>query len=384
MKHRKSTISGKINILLIIWHPIGGIRTFLSYVYGRFNSEQYKLIILLPKTSELNATQEELAHTDAQFEVLPTKRSILSFMMRVDHILRTQQIDIVHSQGFTSGVLAALPARFRRIPHILTSHDVLRRDQFEGLQGQVKKLILSFLLSVPDMIQSVSNDAERNLLEFFPRLKKNVKKQCVIHNGVDPKRFLIEERANLKEKIGLPEEAFLIGFFGRFMPQKGFDILIDAVEILAGQEDISKFSVVAFGWGGFIREEQESIENKGLSKYFAFLPFESNVAEALRGMDVVAMPSRWEAYGLLAAEALIAGVPVIGTDCIGLQEVLHNTPGKIIPSENANALAHAILGEMCNPSKEKTTAFRKEAAERFDVHKQVKKLKDLIEIIVTG
>lgn len=369
----------KIHILLAIWHPVGGIRTFLRYVYGQFSPEHYKLTILLPETSELNATREDLAKNDTHFEVLPCKLSMFIFMARLDNILKLQQIDIVHSQGFTSGVLAALPARFRRIPHILTSHDVLRKDQFEGLQGQVKKIILSFLLSAPDMIQSVSNDAQRNLLEFFPRLKKNVKKQCVIHNGVDPERFLIEERTDLKGKIGLPEATFLIGFFGRFMPQKGFDILVDAVEILAGQDDISDFSVVAFGWGGFIREEQESIKNKGLTKYFTFLPFESNIAQALRGVSVIAMPSRWEAYGLLAAEALIAGVPIIGTDCIGLREVLHDTPGGIIPVNNADALAQTLINEMHSPSVKEIIEYRHKAAQRFNVQKQVEGLKKIID-----
>ncbi len=371
-------MKNKIHILLVIWHPIGGIRTFLRYVYGQFSSEQYQLTLLLPETSELDATKEDLAKTDARFEALASQPSALAFTTRIYQVLKEQQIDIVHSQGFTSGILAAIPAKIQRIPHVLTSHDVLRHDQFHGLAGQIKKFIISRMLTLPDMIHSVSNDAQGNLLEFFPRLKKNMHKQCVIHNGIDPTRFLIEERADLKGKIGLPQETFLIGFFGRFMPQKGFDILIDAVEILAAKDGSPDFSVVAFGWGGFIREEQEKIEQRGLSRYFTFLPFEANVAKALRGVDVVAMPSRWEACPLLPMEALVAGVPVIGTDCLGLGEVLQGTPGTIIPVDNAEALAHALAGEMRSPTLSKITAYRHTAAERFDVQRQVEGVKQLI------
>lgn len=368
----------KINILLVIWYPIGGIRTFLRYVYGQFSPEQYKLTILLPETSELDVTREDLVHADALFEVLPSKPSIFAFIARIDHVLKSQQIDIVHSQGFTSGVLAALPARLRRIPHVLTSHDVLRTDQFLGLKGNVKKLILSFLLSMPDMVHSVSNDAQGNLLDFFPCLKRNTQKQSVILNGIDTKRFLIEERADLKGKIGLRKETFLIGYFGRFMPQKGFDVLVDAVELLAKQNDVPEFSVVAFGWGGFIREEQEAIDRRGLAKYFSFLPFEPNVAQALRGVDVVVIPSRWEACPLLPMETLVAGVPVVGTDCLGLQEVLHETPGKIISPNNAENLSQALLDEMKEPSGGIFEAFRQQAARRFDVKVQHLGIEEMI------
>lgn len=370
------------HILLVIWHPVGGIRTFLRYVYGQFSPEQYQLTLLLPETSELAATREDLACTDAHFEVIPNKPSIYSFLIQINSLLQRRDIDIVHSQGFTSGVLAAIPARLRRIPHILTSHDVLREDQFIGLSGKIKKIILSYLLSIPDIIHSVSNDAQGNLLEFFPRLKGRPGKYCVIHNGIEPQRFLAEERADLKGSMGMAKEAFLIGFFGRFMPQKGFDILIDAVEKLVRKKDLPNFAVVAFGWSGFIREEQESIEQRGLSKYFFFLPFEPNVAKVLRGVDVVAMPSRWEACPLLPMEALVAGIPIIGTDCLGLQEVLKGTPGKIIPSDNAEDLAQALLAEMQSSSVKEIAEFRDEAAVRFDVDRQVEGVKKIISDLV--
>ncbi len=377
-------MNDKIHILLVIWHPVGGIRTFLRYVYGQFSPAQYRLVILLPETSELNATKEDLAHTDTQVEILPPNPSKFAFWARLLHILKKQRIDIVHSQGFTSGVLAAFPARLFKIPHLLTSHDVLRENQFRGLKGKIKKTILSFVLSMPDMIHSVSNDAQGNLLNFFPRLKKNLQKLCVIQNGVESKKFLIDGRTDLKKKNSLPKRHFLIGFFGRFMRQKGFDILINAVEILAQKSNYRDFSIAAFGWGGFIREEQAEITRRNLTEYFTFMPFEPNIAQVLRGVDVVVMPSRWEACPLLPMEALIAGVPLIGTDCLGLREVLHNTPGIIIPKENPEALAEALDNEMHNNSAKLIEDYRNQAADRFDVHKQIESLRQKIQELIDG
>ena len=89
--------------------------------------------------------------------------------------------------------------------------------------------------------------------------------------------------------------------------------------------------MLCFGWGGFIREEQVEIKRRGLENNFHFLPFQENPARAIRGVDVVVMPSLWEACPLLPMEVLVAGVPVIGTDCVGMREVLLDTPARVVP-----------------------------------------------------
>jgi glycosyltransferase involved in cell wall biosynthesis len=143
-----------------------------------------------------------------------------------------------------------------------------------------------------------------------------------------------------------------------------------------------KLVVLAFGWGGFIREEQAEIKRRGLESNFSFLPFQENPARAMKGVDVIVMPSLWEAYGLLAAEAMVAGVPIIGTDCIGLREVLRDTPAMIVPAADSKALAEAIIAEIESPNKKKMEQFRGEAAQRFNVTHQVTSLKLLINELV--
>ena len=205
----------------------------------------------------------------------------------------------------------------------------------------------------------------------------------VIPNGIETERFLGCGVRDLRAELNLPEDSFLIGFLGRFMPAKGFSYLVDAVEHLRGNGGLPfKPLVLALGWGAFIREEQRDIHRRGLDEFFLFLPYTPDVGPTLKGLDVVAVPSVWEAFGLIAAEALTAGVPVIGTSCIGLREVLRGTPARMVPPADGPALARAIGEEMLHPTKAESWAFQNEAVERFNVEKRVRELETVLQELI--
>lgn len=370
----------KYKILLVIRWPTGGIRTFIRYVFRNFDRSKYRFTIIAPAypDSALDYLLEDLKDYDVSYIKLKLRASIIDIFLLLTKTLVSNRFDLIHSHGFTSGLAAAIPARLSKTKHILTSHDVLLPKQFIGLMGTLRKVGLSLLLPMVDKIHSVGKDAHNNLLEFIPSLKKLKSKCITITNGIEIERFIKAEKKDFRKEMNLANDIFLIGFFGRFMAQKGFKFLIEAIERLVGINDLQKRPlVISFGYGGFIREEKEIISTKGLDAYFKFLPSTSNIGSSIKGLDVVAMPSLWEAYGLLAAETLVSGTPIIGTDCIGLREVLQGTPARIVKSGDSEALASALYEEMKSPSKEKAKEFVEEAAERYDVKKQAKELESL-------
>ncbi len=96
------------------------------------------------------------------------------------------------------------------------------------------------------------------------------------------------------------------------------------------------------GWGAFIREYQAYIREKGLTEYFVFIEFQSDVRWILRQINLLAIPSFREAFGLVAVEGLVSGTPIIASNCIGLREVLKDTPARTFETGNSNALASDI------------------------------------------
>jgi glycosyltransferase involved in cell wall biosynthesis len=148
---------------------------------------------------------------------------------------------------------------------------------------------------------------------------------------------------------------------------------------MAEHKDLPRRPVLlTFGEDGFIREEREAVRERGLAEFVRFMPFVPNIAPTLKGIDVVVMPSLSEACGLLAMEAMVAGVPLIGTNSIGLREVLKDTPARVVPMRDGVALAEALIHEMKHPTRDTAQVFVAEAANRFDAERRAVELEKLM------
>lgn len=364
----------KLKILLVVRWPVGGIRTFMKYVYRRFPSSQYCFTVVTPDLPEVDTLADDLRGCDFTF-VRMRNPSFWSIARETMSCLRGGNFDIVHSHGFTSGVCALVPAFLYGKPHILTSHDVLNRGQFSGLRGMVRKLALTLLLRTARYVHSVGHDAQENLHACFGFLEKSGK-SVVIRNGIDTATVLGAPPADLRKELGVDRHVMLLGFFGRFMAQKGFRCLVDAVERVRGGLQVP-LRVACFGSGGFVREERLELEKRGLAEHFLFLPFVPDVAGTIKGLDAVVVPSLWEACPLLPMEVLVAGVPLIASECVGLREVVKETPALTFTPGSSPELAERIeqLAE-----RDYLPAFRSfagTAATLFDVGDQAASIRSL-------
>jgi glycosyltransferase involved in cell wall biosynthesis len=193
---------------------------------------------------------------------------------------------------------------------------------------------------------------------------------------------------NAPPKQRLSEVTF--GFFGRFMPQKGFDVLLKALEIIHNKKIINDKSgghkppesaagicvLATIDRHGYTNETLKQVENNPLLKNtIQFIESVPDITPLWEQIDALVMPSRWEACPLLPMEALAAGVPVIGSDALGLREVLAGTNCPTPPAGDAQALADAMLDFVKSPascqwSETELTGFR----QRFDVKNATEKL----------
>jgi D-inositol-3-phosphate glycosyltransferase len=125
-----------------------------------------------------------------------------------------------------------------------------------------------------------------------------------------------------------PDGPVTIGAIGRFHEQKGFDILVDA--FVAGAPANVRLLLVGDG------PDRDLLVAKAKGHpQISFMPYTANPADALAICDVVAMPSRWEPYGLVALEAMAANRPVICSSVDGLKQ--HVAEGAVQVAENTVA-----------------------------------------------
>lgn len=364
-------------VLVLARHPGGGIRTYFRYVYGQHCMADLELTFLTPSSPAMGSILAMLKNSQGHIACRDTS---LGLFLALSKTLLTHRFDLIHSHGFTAGVLAAIPARVTSTAHIITTHDVFMERQFTGWKGKIKKWLIGRFLALANIVNPVGNDARDNLIKTYPHLDKQ-SKVVAIRNGIESRAFMIDERRDLREEAGLESDILLVGFFGRFMAQKGFRTLVDAVEKWNNKSDNRPLHVACFGWGGFIREEQGDLKARNLESSFHFFPATDEMAKALRGVDAVVMPSRWEACPLLPMEAFIAGVPLLATACIGLKEVTKDTPVVRFSVDNSDSLVQALslFEEKQDSLRLAATDFRTTASERFDVKNTSMGLRDLFE-----
>ncbi|MEO1027778.1 MAG: glycosyltransferase family 4 protein [Pseudomonadota bacterium] len=130
-----------------------------------------------------------------------------------------------------------------------------------------------------------------------------------------------------------------IGAYGRFHQQKGFDLLLQAME---GQPDHIQLKLAGSG------------DDAGLLKTLAMrspnvtiVPAFKSPEAFLRSVDIVAIPSRWEAFGLVGLEARAAGRPILAADIDGLSDQIgisgfRHTAGNICSLRQAIQLAASV------------------------------------------
>jgi glycosyltransferase involved in cell wall biosynthesis len=142
----------------------------------------------------------------------------------------------------------------------------------------------------------------------------------------------LEEISKITTKT--PSQPLQLGAYGRFAPQKGFDVLLKAMALLPPEQ----FQLKLGGYG----QDEELIHNlaEGLT-HVKLLEALKDVPAFLATCDVVVIPSRWEPWGLVCLEAKAAGKPVVASDVDGLCEQVENC-GILVPPNEPEKLAEAI------------------------------------------
>jgi glycosyltransferase involved in cell wall biosynthesis len=362
--------------------PVGGIRTYIRYNYPTLHEAGWRFTFIGPEDESFRAFAQEWRALDgAEFVPAPLRGKRGRLAQTVRDQLRMGQYALVHSHGLTAAAQAAWANRGIGTPHLATAHDVFRPAQVRGVRGWTKLWLLGRLLRRLNKIIACGEDVRINLLEYLPGIERDNCRLLTIRNGIDTNRFakVSEPADDLRRRLGLGNHVRLFGFLGRFMEQKGFLPLLDALDRLRSRETARPFHLVAVGSGDYEREYRAEVQRRGLGKAVSFLGFIAEIGPILRQLDVLVMPSLWEACPLLPMEAMVAGVPVLGSDCIGLREVLQDTPSRTARAGDPAAWCDALHQAMDQPWAAAAQAFAGEARRRFDVAAPAQKLLEVFE-----
>ena len=175
----------------------------------------------------------------------------------------------------------------------------------------------------------------------------------VIPNGVDLARF-DEARPVPRSTLGIPDDAVLALYVGRFDPQKGLDTLLAAAALVARVRPDWHLVLVGAGpLGPALLAQAAKLPDLGGRVHW--LGRRDDVPGLLKTSDCLVLPSLWEGMPNVVLEAMAAGKPVVATAVEGTEDlVLPGTTGWLVPPGAVEPLAAALLAAASDGARART------------------------------
>jgi glycosyltransferase involved in cell wall biosynthesis len=278
---------------------MGGVKSTLGGFINSFLGDEFEFSVLSivtdrPLWQSLRLGPEVIiCHHPCRFKVLP--------VLVLLRLLHPQAKILIHEHGYCQGYEpfnVAAPARFHRM--------------------------LRCFYGLADQVVAISQSQAAWMRQ---------------HRLVNPDKLtMIHQCTPLQAFFEIPpkprEETLIIGAYGRFCEQKGFDVLLKA---MAALQDLP--ITLRLGGEGLQEPHLRQLA-QGLNN-IEFWGRIDNVPQFLQACDLVVIPSRWEPWGNVCQEAKAAGRPVIASDVDGLREQVQEN-GLLVPVNDPQGLAQAI------------------------------------------
>ncbi|MFP4224454.1 MAG: glycosyltransferase family 4 protein [Phycisphaeraceae bacterium] len=305
----------------------------------------------------------------------------LKALVRLTRLFRRGRFDIVHTHTPKAALLGQLAAWLARVPvRVNTVHGLYYLAFDEGLRRRLFKALEIFACRLATYVFSQSEED----LDLMQRERLvDPERLAWLGNGIDLTRFRPgperrEDRRQVREELGLPEDAFVVGIVARMVPEKGFRELFEAFARLRGKADNAYLLHVGIVDHSRSAEvSPESAEQFGVAEFCRFAGQRDDVDRLMAAMDVFCLPSYREGYPRSVMEANAMGLPAVATDIRGCREaVQEEVNGLLVPAKEVEPLAAALwrLYENADLRQQLSEGARRRAEQVFDEQRVIDKI----------
>ncbi len=257
-------------------------------------------------------------------------------------LLRQQKPDVLLFANHHELILFLPVLAFTKIPVVCHMHDPSPAIAFQ------KRTFRWYGKSVRLFI-AISEDVKKRLMD----LGCNEKKIAVVHNGIAiPELYPATQQPSLFAKqFGWPADTFVVGITGQMTATKGHEDLLDAFAIARQQNSRLRLVIGGKKLEPLYAVLQHKIHEMGLQNFIGFSGWIDKVETFYQNIDLFILASRHdEGYGLVVAEAMAHGKPVVITNSGGAAEIVQEgLNGFIVPKLSPDILAQRIVTLSQNP-----------------------------------
>ena len=337
----------------------GGAEVQLQRLLKAFDKKKYEMIVIsLDKESYL---ADSICELGLPVHSLRLKQNPLR-LKEAYKILKEFNPDIIHGTMYEGGVVGTLFNKFlpKKPPVIWTVHEGLEHYRTEPIRKQIQLRTWSLISDLPECMMYVSHlNAEHHLKWGF----KN-RKAIVMTNGVDTEVFKpnFNARVKIREELGIPQDAFVIGITARYHPVKNHAGFIEAAGILNQTHPNVHFIMAGTDIDSKNETLTDLVVELKLQDRVHMLGNRQDIPDIVNAYDVAALTSFGEAFPLTLGEAMASAVPCVATS-VGDNKFIVGKTGRVVPPNDDYALANAWK-ELVEMDKESFKALGQAALNR--------------------
>ena len=254
---------------------------------------------------------------------------------RLRKIIRSENAKVMHMHLMVLKDVVRVGSVLDEVRLLFTCHNV-PETVFGGERISERKAAEKLIRNNNLQLIALHREMAQELNQMF-----DVDNTVVIWNGIDAKRFqnvgLTSEME--RKKLGILQNAFVVGHVGRFADQKNHDFLVDVFIELAKVQPNAFLLMVGAGDSTHI---EERLRASGLEKQYTILSQRSDVNEIMKAMDVFVFPSKYEGLPLALIEAQYSGLRCITSNKI-TKEAVCTQNVIMLPLEDPSLWTNAIL-----------------------------------------
>lgn len=282
---------------------------------------------------------------------------------KIKSILKHEKIDICHMHLNALGYIRKISGQIKNVKLFYTCHSDPKKHHISKKNSQKNA---KYLIKQNNMQMIALHENMRKEINDILGIKNTV----VIRNGIDFIRFknISESKFQIRNSIGIPENAYVIGHVGRFVDVKNHTFLTSIFEELCKRKENAFLLMI--GDGILETQIQSKLNSFGLKDKYIILSHRMDIPRLMKSMDVFVFPSKYEGLPVTLIEAQVSGLRCVISDTIDEESIisentiaisLNNSPSKWCDV----ILDDSIKGTPCGNIND------------YDMNKEIKRLESL-------
>ena len=312
---------GPIRVLQILGIVAGGgVESVIMNYYEHIDKTKVQFDFIVHSDNVVDVRHKVEAMGGKVYKVTPYYINPMAFIYEIYQIIKKEDYKIIHSNMNTLSALSLFAACLAKVPvRILHNHSI-------SVPGEWKRNLMKYIFRPFAKLFATQYWACGKSAARWIYGDKNVDDQRVgiIHNAINLKLFNFDERRRfeLRRRLGIEKDDFVIGHVGRFVHVKNHGFLIT---IFAKFHDKHKNAkLILIGDGPLRREIEEKVHSLGLANCVIFGGLRNDVANLYNLMDLLLLPSLSEGFPVVGLEAQANGLPIIVSDAVTTELAITN------------------------------------------------------------